>query len=231
MGEAKRKRENTELTVYHHTSTLRTNLIWMSGVVQVEGKSEGVFHPQLREIKTDALARRALKDFPPVAWFTTLIDTPKCLIDAVYFTVNKETGEKKEIKVDIETAHAIALNRVALGFQTSDIPVLPWPEHYGYKTGEGQELNESAREAGDNPEEWYVSEVPIDVMKISEFWISRSMLKPKLTRFDEQIQHIQKMVSLCREQKGVYIPPSWLTPEQAKKLAQQLNVKVWNPTD
>ena len=26
-------------TVYHHTSTVRTNLIWMSGVIEVEGKS------------------------------------------------------------------------------------------------------------------------------------------------------------------------------------------------
>ena len=38
MGAAKRKRQNRVPTVYHHTSTLRTNLIWMSGVIEVEGK-------------------------------------------------------------------------------------------------------------------------------------------------------------------------------------------------
>jgi hypothetical protein len=54
-------------TVYHHTSTLRTNLIWMSGVIEVEGKSKGVLHPQIGEIRTDAKVRRALKDFLPVA--------------------------------------------------------------------------------------------------------------------------------------------------------------------
>ena len=48
MGAAKRKRQNRVPTVYHHTSTLRTNLIWMSGVIEVEGKSKGVFHPQAR---------------------------------------------------------------------------------------------------------------------------------------------------------------------------------------
>ena len=78
-GEAKRKRENAVPTVYHHTSTLRTNLIWMSGVVQVEGRSEGAFHPDLGEIKTDELMRRACKEFPPVAWFTTRIKIPECL--------------------------------------------------------------------------------------------------------------------------------------------------------
>jgi hypothetical protein len=36
----------------------------MSGVIEVEGKSKGVFHPQLGEIRTDAKVRRALKGFP-----------------------------------------------------------------------------------------------------------------------------------------------------------------------
>jgi hypothetical protein len=125
VGEAKRRRENGVPTVYHHTSTLRTNLIWMSGIVQVEGKSESVIHPQLGETRTDALARRALKDFPLVAWFTTRIDIPRCLIDSKLFFVSKNTGERKHVEVDLQMAHAIALNRVALGFSIADIPVVP----------------------------------------------------------------------------------------------------------
>ena len=73
MGQAKEKRKNAVPTVYHHTSTLRTNLIWMSGVVQVEGQSDGVLHPQLGRIDTDARIRRELRDFPPLAWFTSQI--------------------------------------------------------------------------------------------------------------------------------------------------------------
>ena len=126
MGQKqKRRRENGVPTVYHHTSTLRTNLIWMSGIVQVEGKSESVIHPQLGEIRTDALARRALKDFPLVAWFTTRIDIPRCLVDLKLFFVSKNTGERKHVEVDLHMAHAIALNRVALGFSIADIPVVP----------------------------------------------------------------------------------------------------------
>lgn len=229
MGEARRRRLNGVPTVYHHTSTLRTNLIWMSGVVQVEGKSEGVLHPQLGEIKTDALVRRSLIDFPPVAWFTTRIDVPRCLISTRISFVRKGTGEIATMDLDAEIANAMALNRVALGFRIADVPVVPWSEYHGYKTEEGQELNASAREAGDDPDDWYFSEEPVDVMKVSEFWGSRSMLKPKLRRFDAYIQDIRRMVSMCREQKGAYIPPSWLKPEQAVKLAEDLNLRVWSP--
>ena len=227
MGEAKKKRENAVPTVYHHTSTLRTNLIWMSGVVQVEGKSEGAFHPHLGEIKTDSLMRRACEEFPPVAWFTTRIEIPECLIRSALFFI-KETGEKKEIKIDTKISHAMTLNRVALGFRIADISVIPWPEYRGYKTKEGQEMNETAREVGDDPDEWCVSEEPVDVMKISEFWLSPSMFKPKLKRFDQYIEDIRKMVSLCRECEGAYIPPSWLTRKEAEMLVQQLKLPIKN---
>ena len=42
MGEAKRKRLADRAVVYHHTSTLRTHFIWMSGVIELEGKSPPV---------------------------------------------------------------------------------------------------------------------------------------------------------------------------------------------
>ncbi|PAQ03766.1 hypothetical protein LRP31_35000 (plasmid) [Mesorhizobium mediterraneum] len=228
MGEAKRRRETAVPTVYHHTSTLRTNLIWMSGVIQVEGKSEGVFHPRLGEIKTDALARRAMKDFPPVAWFTRRIDIPNCLVASTMFGVDKKTGVKKEITLAVEQANAMAMNRLAIGFPVGDIPVIPWSEHAGYATGEGRELNETAIAAGDDPMDWYVSETPINVMKVSEFWFSPSLMKPKLRRSDGYIVDIHRMVKLCRETKGAYIPPTWMKQEQAEALARSMNVPVGN---
>jgi hypothetical protein len=71
MGEAKRRKMNAEPTVYHHTSTLRTNFLWMSGYVLPEGKMKPARHPDLGVVQTDARFRRAMQDFPPVAWFTS----------------------------------------------------------------------------------------------------------------------------------------------------------------
>src|SRR5712664_3230068 len=87
MGEAKRRRlaSDGSLTVYHHTSTLRTNLIWMSGAIELEGRSPPVYHPRLGEIRTDALARRSMKDFAPLAWFTTQTSIPQCLVKNIDF--------------------------------------------------------------------------------------------------------------------------------------------------
>ncbi|MBB6013505.1 hypothetical protein HNR59_002894 [Aquamicrobium lusatiense] len=230
MGEAKRRRENTVPTVYHHTSTLRTNLIWMSGVIQVEGKSEGVFHPRLGQIQTDALSRRALNDFPAVAWFTTRIEVPNVLTRGIsLFAVDNVTGERKDLQSTSDAANAIAMNRVALGFAISSIPVTPWVDHRGYSTDEGQELNASAREAGDNPDEWYVSESPVDVLNVSEFWYSPIVMKPRLKRFDPYVNDIRRMVQKCRDTPGAYIPPTWLTIEEATLVARQLGVSVAIP--
>lgn len=231
MGEAKRRRENPIATVYHHTSTLRTNLIWMSGVVEVEGKSRGVFHPKLGEIKTNALARRALLDFPPLAWFTKLLDVPQVIVGSTLHYVDKNTGEAKVITLAIEQANAMAMNRVALGFPISEIPVVPWPEHFGYTTGEGRELNETAREAGDDPDDWFVSDAPVNVLKVSEFWTSRSIVNPKLQRFDGYIKDIHRMVELCRSTPRAYIPPSWMKPDDAKAMARHLGVPSAGPRD
>jgi hypothetical protein len=70
----------------------------------------------------------------------------------------------------------------------------------------GRELNETAREAGDDPNDWYVSETPIDVMKVSEFWSSRTVLNPRLQRSDSYIADIRRMVTMCRERDGVFSP-------------------------
>jgi hypothetical protein len=88
MGQAKRRQQqNAALgpVVYHHTSTLRTNLLWMSGVIEVEGSGRQPLHPQLGTIKTDVLRRRALNDFRAVAWFTSEIAVPNCQVPLACF--------------------------------------------------------------------------------------------------------------------------------------------------
>jgi hypothetical protein len=117
--------------IYHHTSTLRTNLIWMTGVIEVEGKSEGAIHPQLGAVSpVDATLRRALKDFPPVAWFTTRIEIPRVLTGIEMVFVDKKTNEVVDRKypIDADIANGMALNRVALGFPLDRVAVVRWPE-------------------------------------------------------------------------------------------------------
>jgi hypothetical protein len=227
MGEAKRRRGNRVPVVYHHTSTLRTNLIWMAGEIDVEGNSKGAYHPQLGEISINILKRRALRDFPPLVWLTKRIDVPNVLLTIMVMATSKETGEVAKHVIDRDQANAYALNRVALGFPIASIPELtPWPDHYGYTTPEGHELNASARYVGDAPDDWFVCETPIDVLKVSEFWASSSMMKPKLRRRDGYIRDIHRMVTLRREREGVYIPPSWLTPEQAQNLVRTVGMSM-----
>lgn len=217
--------------VYHHTSSLRTNLIWMSGLIKLEGQSAGAYHPQLGEIKTDAKLRRALRDFPALAWFTKRIDVPRVLVKAK-FLGQKPNGEIVDFGKMLarENREAVtngtALNRLALGFPTDSIPVVPWPQHHGYKTREGQELNSTARDAGDSPHDWWVSEVPVDVMNITEVWISSSIFNPKLVRNDWYLSEIKRMVTLCRTHEGAYIPPSWMSEANQRLLAERLKLRV-----
>jgi hypothetical protein len=233
MGEAKRRKlasAEGACVVYHHTSTLRTNLLWMSGVIELEGRSPPVVHPQLGEVRTDALARRALKDFPPVAWFTTEIAVPKCLRQNSLRFVDNTTGlVRREDFADRQISDALALNRVAIGFRLTENPsITPWKDHPGYVTQEGRELNESAIEAGDDPTKWYISEVPVDLLNSIEFWSSRKVQNPKLERLDSYLKDLHNMVQMCRSKKGVYIPPTWLTAEQARALSAQIGVPAFS---
>jgi hypothetical protein len=233
MGEAKRRKlasARGDGVVYHHTSTLRTNLLWMSGVIELEGRSPPVVHPQLGEVRTDALARRALKDFPPVAWFTTEIAIPRCLQQTRLFFVDQATGGiRHEESADRQISDALALNRVAIGFRLTENPSMtPWKDHRGYVTQEGRELNETAIEAGDDPTMWYVSEVPVDLLNSIEFWSSRKVQNPKLERLDSYLKDLHNMVRMCRSRKGVYIPPTWLTAEQARALSAQIGVPAFS---
>jgi len=235
MGEAKMRRQSSGLVVYHHTSMLRTNLIWMSGVVQLEGHVEPglrglVLHPELGQIITNANLRRSFDDFPRLAWFTSKIDIPRCLMNARMIFADKETGEirgEADLGIHVqELTHSMALNRMAIGFPIANIPVMRWKGHSGYQTNEGRELNESAREVGDDPDDWWVSEVPVDLLEATEVWISPSVLKPKLKRFPQYLPQIRRMVTLCRERSDAYIPPSWMTEEQQMACAKKFGVPV-----
>lgn len=229
MGEAKRKKARPVEVVYHHTSTLRTNLIWMSGVIALEGQSKGAVHPQLGEIQTDLTARRACKDFPPVAWFSASTVIPRCLMDMEMIFQKKDGSGTVDIDHGVDRrvlANGIALNRMAIGFPVSAGPIVPWREYYGYETEEGMELNASAREVGDDPDMWFVSEEPVDMMAATEIHISRSKSKPRLEPLPSYLNDVKAMVQRCRETEGVYIPPSWLSPEQANRLVGRLGVPV-----
>ena len=139
---------------------------------------------------------------------------------------DKITGERKIINLDRDISNVLALNRIALGFPVTTHGLMPWMAHPGYSTGEGRELNETAIEAGDNPEDWYVAENPIDILLATEVWSSASMLKPKLKRQDGYLKDVHRMVKMCRETKGIYIPPTWLTPTEARELAKTLNLPI-----
>lgn len=228
MGEAKRRREAlaADPVVYHHTSTLRTNLMWMSGVITVEGDDTPVLHPKLGELKTDTKMRREMTDFPPLAWFTTQISPPRCLTDAPLLGINKDTGAVITISSEPGSMNAVALNRIAIGFRLADVALIRWPDHPGYLTDEGRALNESAREFGDNPDDWYVSEAPVDLMQACEIWTAASIMKPKMRRAPEYLPQMKAMVKACRETEGVFIPPSWLPTDKAAAVVKRSGLPV-----
>lgn len=226
MGEAK-QRAHGPLLIYHHTSTLRTNELWMRGEILPEGQVPPATHPQLGEIHTNAFFRRPMKDFPPVVWLTEEISVPRCLVQTALRFVRQDSGEEVgQVDIGEGLANAIALNRVSLGFHPADIRAVRWPDHPGYYTGEGQELNESAREVDDDPDRWWVSEQPVDLLQAVEVRISRSVSKPKMERSDQYLKEVRRMVELCRTEEGVYIPPSWLKPEQAARIAREVGLPI-----
>lgn len=225
MGEAKRRRESMKQLVYHHTSTLRTNLIWMSGVIQVEGAGEIPVHPKLGKLATDAAIRRTMNDFPPLVWFTRQVATPKCLQNISLYIV-KPDGETQRFDLDEKMANLIAMNRVALGFSIETIGAIPWPEYYGYTTPEGQELNDTAREVGDNPDDWYICEQPVDALHIAEVYGQPDIKNPILERRTNYVNDIHKMVTLCRENKGTFIPPTWMDKSDIIAAMKQTGIPV-----
>lgn len=227
MGEAKRRRLTlaADAMIYHHTSTLRTNLLWMSGVIELEGLGEPALHPILGEIRNDALIRRPLIDFPRVAWFTVRTAVPKVLQGTELRFVNKDTGEPiAMMKSDVDISNAIAMHRIAIGFPLSATKAVKWTDHAGYTTREGRDLNESAIEAGDDPDDWYVSEVPLNILLSTEIWGSRSKFEPKMERLPNYLVDVHNLVRLSKSNPNAYIPPSYLTQKEAEILARSLRV-------
>jgi hypothetical protein len=226
MGEAKRRKAG--VVVYHHTSSLRTNLMWMSGVIELEGRGKPATHPHLEgPIIQCATVRRAMRDFPAVAWFTSEIAIPNCLREGQFAFITK-TGEVVRYEHGVDPrkfADATALQRAAIGFRLADCPtIVPWPSYYGYTTDEGRELNETARDVGDDPDRWFVSEQPVDLLRSVVVYISPTIFEPKLVRQDWYVKHVHNMVRMCREQ-NVYIAPSWMKEETVRDAAAHLGLK------
>jgi hypothetical protein len=95
-----------------------------------------------------------------------------------------------------------------------------WPNYFGYSTAEGRGLNEVAREAGDNPDDWYIAERPVDVLQATEFWAARDRSRPtRLQRAGHYIAEIHRMVKLCREFPTASVAPSWIkSPQELESL-------------
>jgi hypothetical protein len=168
-----------------------------------------------------------MEDFPAVVWLTEQVGVPRCLVQTGLRFINPESGkELGQLDIDESVANALALNRISLGFHPGEIGAVRWPDHPGYSTREGRELNETAREVGDDPNQWWVSEEPVDLMQAVEVRISRSVSKPKMERSDQYLGEVKRMVELCRTTEGVYIPPSWLTSQQAARIAKEVGLPI-----
>jgi hypothetical protein len=198
----------------------------MSGIIDVEGRSEGIEHPLLGEVKCDVTQRRACIDFPPLTWFTDSTRIPGCLLsmDMLYqpkdggplcSAADHFGGDKRMM------SNAMALHRVALGFQLAGSTIVAWKDHPGYSTGEGRDLNETARDAGDDPDRWYVSNTPVDLMTATEIWTAGSMFEPRLERSRGYLASVKEMVQLCRDAPGMEIAPTWLGNPTVQEMIRQ----------
>lgn len=105
-------------------------------------------------------------------------------------------------------ANAIALRRLALGFKLVDVGLTPWRDYRGYDTAEGRALNETARDAGDDPDRWYVSETPISLDHMREIRVARSVQDLKMMRNDAYLVALKEMLAKAKSAgEKVYIPP------------------------
>jgi hypothetical protein len=188
------------------------------GAIEIEGQQEAPLHPQLGIIYTGLRFRRPCKDFAPVAWFTTEISVPKCLVQSSLFLKKEDSSETLEIPMSKVLSNGIALHRIALGFPASEIPVKPWPHYYGYATPEGQALNETARASGDEPDHWYVSEERVGLRHMSEIRIAKSMQDLKMKRNDEYLCQIKKLLAALKDER-VCVPPAWLSRKDVEVVA------------
>jgi hypothetical protein len=239
MGDAKRRRAVP--IVYHHSSVVAQNLMWMQGELLPGGPEPvEVPHPRIAHFRIGGAEaeRRACKDFPPLVWFTSRIKIPACLrklTKLVIYAKDQSVFESEEFQRDLaildeeyrklsteDLTNAYRWNRTALGFPLTSIPAVRWCDYPGYGTPEGKDLNETAIEAGDNPRDWYVSETPIDIMQMTEFWASRSVWNPQLEKLKDYVRDVKVLVEMSRAAqecgKKLFIPPSWMNQDDAVKM-------------
>ena len=184
MGERKRK---TQVIVYHHASTLREHLIILDGKIMPEGSCGSCIHPAFGEVQSDQqirTLRRTMSDFPGLVWFTSHLEIPQVLQVEPTF-INPKTGEPVPVDVSLPR-WALGLHRIALGFDRAEIGLVPWPEYCGYFTPEGRYLNDVAISAGDDPDDWWISETPIDLGKLKTYHWSSRLENPILLRDDDR---------------------------------------------
>jgi hypothetical protein len=68
----------------------------------------------------------------------------------------------------------------------------------------------------------------VDVLKSNEVWSSRSIMNPKLERWDWYLKDVHNMVRTCRVRRDTFIPPARLTTAQAKMLAATVGVPAFS---
>ncbi len=226
MGQAKANAAAQSNFVWHHTSSLRTAQLWTSGHIKVEGRMPPAFHPEVGWIYSNAAHRREMKDFPPLVWLTRDIKVPQSIRIVSHRAKDNDPAKCQTTLLPPEVTDAIAMRRMAIGFNPNEIGATPWTEHPGYSSGEGRQLNESAIEAGDAPEDWYVVEADIDLLKCRALRIAQSTFNLKMVREDRGVAEIHRMVRLCRENPGRRIAPTWLNEESIRR-AQEAGTPIF----
>lgn len=95
--------------------------MWMSGFIEVEGAGKPAIHPKLGIITQNAKLRRSMNDFPPLAWFTSRIDIPRCILNAELRITDDNGDEVAKPNLPNGWQNLVSLNRMALGFRKSDL--------------------------------------------------------------------------------------------------------------
>ncbi|TDH62300.1 hypothetical protein E2C06_11830 [Dankookia rubra] len=74
-----------------------------------------------------------------------------------------------------------------------------------------------------------MAEAPVDLLQMSEIWISPSIANPKLKRSDAYLLDVQQMSKVCRAVPSTYILPSWMPQAQAARLGARTGTRVLQP--
>jgi len=213
-------------TIYHYTSALYTNQIWMAGYLMLPGLRDVTYHPIFGDIPAvDCSAFGHL----PLIWFTTNRNIPRCLRSYMLMRPN-DGSPALSVRAPALVVDAFCYMRIALGFHAKEIGAVPWPEHPSYDTDEGRGFAETAREVGDNPDEWYVAERPVDILKATTARLPKKVMGTELIPNDGYLREVKAMVAFSQEFPGkLYIPPSLMPRELAEQLTARLGLPSVRP--